>query len=361
MLLRRIKFFQKYIYFIDVKSYHAAFLLSFSGLIYFVLICSNSWVQLNSSFIINYAIPAVLIFFAAIVWFFQPIILALSEKSVLVIGTFFIILVSCQTLVFKPDKYSEQFNSAKLILNHTDDDNSIDDFSLIGDFWTSLVYSWFDPDKLMASGFNGQALTDITLPLALERKCILINYKTAPEKFSRNESKDYFTQNNCLLVKTDNNHELTEIGWHSYQNLSLDELITGSNIIKNIAHSCSGGAAISNNIFYMNKTGDNASEILWNIGSLPEGLYMLKLSARYKHEIQASGILAMHLADAKINPDYPMIAIKPGNTSCEYKTYKTLLYYHGSNVPTKLRIYSLSDKPFEIETVGIFPVKLNNN
>lgn len=357
-LLRRIKFSQKYLSFIDIKAYHAAFLLSFSGLIYFFLICSNRWVQLNSQFIINYAIPAILIFIVAAIWFVQPIILKIPGIFILIIGTFLIFLVTHQTMTFKPEKYSEQYNNAKLVLKYTDEDKSIDDFSLIGDFWTSLIYSWFDPVKLMASGIKDQDLTNITLPLALKRKTVLVNFNDSPENFAENQETDYLTQNNCLLAKTTDNHNLAVAGWHTYKNYSIDELIVGNDILSNKIFYTWGGAALSNNIFYMNKQKKDPAEIIWNVGFLPEGLYMMTLSARYKYKSPASGLLAMHLMDEIINPDYPMIAINPINTSSKYKLYKILLYYRGCDTPTKLRIYSLADKPFEIESVGLFPLKL---
>ncbi len=356
-VLRRIKFLQKYLKFIDVKSYHAAFLLSCSGLVYFVLICTNRWVQLNSQFIINYAIPAILIFIIAIIWFLQPIILKIPAKIIGIIGMILIVLVTYQTMHFKPIKFSNQYKSAKLLLKHTDADKSITDFSLIGDFWTSLVYSWFDPVKLMASGFKNQTLADITLPLALKRKNILINFNNAPKSFAKNKTSDFIIQNNCVLAKTTNNFNLSKLGWHNYSKLEYDKLIIGDNILSNKSYQLLGGATISSNVFYMYKPSKATSEIIWDLGHLHKGLYLITLSARYKYEPPASGLLVMHLLDRTISPDYPMIVIKPKKVTYSYKLHTRLLYYRGCNVQTKLRLYSLANKPFEINSIGIYPIR----
>ncbi len=357
-ILRRIKVLQKYMKFINVKSYLASFLLSASGFVYLTLICANRWVQLNSHFIINYAIPAILIFIVAIIWFLQPIILKIPGKVILIIGIILLALATYQTMHLKPKEYSKQYKSAKAVLKYANADKSINNFSLIGDFWTSVVYSWFDPVNLMASGFKRQALTDITLPLALNRDYVLINYNNAPKSFIKHKNNDFLIQNNCVLIKTTNNYNLAKFGWHTYKNCSFDKLALGNNILSNKTSTLFGGAIISNNIFYMKKPGKATSEVIWNLGKLPKGLYMLAISVRYKYEPPASGLLALHLVDKTLNPDYPMIAVKPNNTSYAYKLYKTLLFYPGCNTSTKLRLYSLANKPFEVNSVGIYPVKL---
>ena len=86
------------------------------------------------------------------------------------------------------------------------------------------------------------------------------------------------------------------------------------------------------------------------------------VSARYKHSSPASGLLVMYLMDKHLNPVSPMIVIRPNSTSSSYKTYSRSFYYNdNTTTPTKLRLYSLANKPFEINHIGIYKVKPKNN
>jgi len=239
------------------------------------------------------------------------------------------------------------------------------DYQISGDFklfatektWKNQLKS-FLYNFISTSTTTNQEKSEIIFKLELTNNIVLLNYDNAPKKNSNNQFSDYIIQSNDVLVKIENTYKVPGTNWCAYKKYNYDKLIIGENLLSNNTGRCVDGAIKSNGLYYTYRTGEKASAIIWSLGNLPKGLYLMTLSALYKHAPPPYAALKMHLMDKIINTPYPRVIIKPTNALFGYKLYKTLLYYPGCETSTRLRVFSSDNKPYDINSVGIYPIEL---
>jgi hypothetical protein len=142
----------------------------------------------------------------------------------------------------------------------------------------------------------------------------------------------------------------------------LSQLRIGSNVLVGVQGELHGMVLLTNATLVMHfPPGPAYPEVLWPLGPLPRGLYLLSLTARYRGESPPNDLCVLHLFDQTLPSPYPAIVIRPGDAQRSYKNYRCLLYYRGAKAPATLRLYSLARQAYEITSVGLYAIPMTDH
>jgi len=358
-LLRRIRCTARVCQRLQLTPHGAATMLSVAGVVYLVLLAGNKWVHINLANP-TYVLPAYALFIAAAAWLVAALVRRLSPAVVITVAVALLIAAGGQAWCLRPRTASGEYQETQQLLRTATAQSA--PLALLGDFWLTCVNSYFDPHRIVSSPGDGGLIADAMLPIVLAHPSVLVNFTRMPQLLNPDGSlPQAFVQRDTVLVREPGREALQQQGWHPYRTIPFDRLVIGSNILQNVEGELHNQAVLTNGLLLMDyPAGALYPEAIWRLGLLPRGLYLLSLTARYRGEPPPSDLCVLHLFDQTLTSPYPSLVIRPVDAQFAYTEYHCLLYYPGCNVPATLRLYSLARQPYEIATMGLYAIPLED-
>lgn len=336
-------------------SYRAAWALSIAGTAYALMACASVWVQINTNnptyFILTtFLYLASLGFLAGNAFGRLPFVV----QSLLVVGLLGLALWQIENK--RPREESAQYRNAQFLLAHLQTNSAA---PLLGDFWVACVNSFFDPHRLISSPFDGGIISDVMLPKVLSKKTVLANFIQSSEEFATPDTPpEAFVQRSFVLLRRPTPPGLAARGWHVYSSTPVAEAL-GRNILDDVTPVVHGPVAFDGGVVSMMAAGSTFAEVLWDVGTMPVGVYILGVRARVSEPTDDTRPLVFYVHDYGIESTYPHLVVQPDKLGTMYKWTFLLIEYKGATVSSRVRLYSLSPSPILISGIGVFAVNLD--
>ena len=333
-----------------------ALALSVSAVMYTVVLAGHQWVHVNPDNP-TYVLLVCLIFVAALVWFVEPWLMRLPAPVVYVLAGAGLAMATFQTISHRPRETSTQFRAAQQLLARTNEFGGT--VPLLGEYWVACVNSYFDPHRLVASCFEGGLIADTMLAEVCSYPRILVNFSQATQFLCWDGTMpEVMLVRNKILASESARALPADRQWHPYRVFGYDDAVVGSNVLLGVLPQIRGSAVYTNGVLAMQRTTNTYAEVLWTLGNVPRGLYLLELTARYRGTPPPDELMVLHFMDSRIQPPCRNLAVQPSEANWCFTEYHELAYYVGDGTPTSVRLYSLTGEAYDVVSVGVYPVTL---
>jgi len=325
-------------------------LLTTAGVVYLVLLAANTWVHLNPENR-SYIVPVWYLFMGAWVCVLSAVICRL--KPVLAVGGIALVALAATRQAVTRAPREESFYARRADEFLTCAHAAGGSMPLLGEFWNTCVQSFFDPHRLPSSTIADDWLSAVMLPHILSHPRVWINFQrvTAPGIHAGSE---YLALCNKLLRRSAYVAPETPDGWQPYDVQNDAHVQIGSNLLATVTPIIRGTAQLTNAVFLMQAQGGTYAEVLWPLGRVPAGIYLFRMTARYRGEARPSDLLVLHIFDTVQYPS-GALAVQSDEASTAAKCYTKLMVYPGSAAMATARLYCLADEPYEVSDIGIYP------
>jgi hypothetical protein len=334
-----------------------ASMLSVSACVYLIVSAANTWVHLNP---LNpqYTVAPYILFIAALFFLLDGLLARLGRWSLLTLTSVATLLLTAVTLVRMPSTPSAQYLTALVLARHTPALGG--SVALLGDFWRACESSFVDPHLIVGSDFKGGVMAAVMLPIVLRHPVVLVNGAQAPQHVApRGILPDGFVQRDFLLQRTTSIPALAAAGWYSYRSCHVSNALAGRNLLSAAQMKPEGLVAVSNDIMRIMATPRGVSQVFWHLGALPRGFYLLQLRARWPFDGGSPlALTSFYVSDYAIESPYPHLEFRAAGLTEEFQTFSQILYYLGTRVPARARLYTWCDAPLELAYIGVYPLML---